>query len=109
MSEVSKEKADALLAAWDAASLTQRLVMDRVSWVTVDTTSYYLTKPSELERRAAARIEYLEMALSFYARGGNVAETIEDATRGDIDLSRASEVLTDDCGHVARQVLKSGT
>ena len=63
MNDISKEKADEMLAAWDAASLTERLVMDRVNWITVHDTSYYVTKPSELERNAAARILKLEAML----------------------------------------------
>lgn len=56
MNDISKEKADEMMAAWDAASLTERLVMDRVNWITVHDTSYYVTSPSKLEKNAAARI-----------------------------------------------------
>lgn len=49
--------------------------------------------------------ERLRKALEFYARGGNCAETIEDAARGDIDLSDVSIALTEDCGDIARSAL----
>ncbi len=53
------------------------------------------------------RIAALEKALSFYARCGNVADSIEAAERGDIDMARAMEVLNEDGGEVARKALKS--
>ena len=63
----------------------------------------------DLCEKSANRIKALEEALRFYARGGNAAASIEDAARGDIDLALASEVLTEDCGEIARAALKSTT
>lgn len=58
------------------------------------------TSPADAER-----IRKLERALGFYARGGDVVDDVADAARGDIDLARASEALTEDCGDVARKAL----
>jgi hypothetical protein len=52
------------------------------------------------------RVRNLEGALMFYARGGDVAEDMAAAARGDIDLAQASEALTEDCGDIAREALK---
>lgn len=49
----------------------------------------------------------LVKALEWYAKAGGCAETIEDAARGDIDLSRVSIALTEDCGDLARATLAS--
>jgi hypothetical protein len=46
----------------------------------------------------------LVKALEFYATGGGTA-TIEAIAIGDVDLARASETLTEDCGDVARAAL----
>jgi len=64
--------------------------------------NFKATSPADAER-----IRKLETALGFYARGGNVVGDVADAARGDIDLARASEALTEDCGDVAREALKS--
>lgn len=49
--------------------------------------------------------EELRAALEWYAKAGGCAETIEDAARGDIDLSDVSIALTEDCGDRARATL----
>lgn len=58
--EISKERADELDAAWQAASDTQRLSMNRVSWFSAETTTYFEETPSKLELSAAAHIKVLE-------------------------------------------------
>ncbi len=64
MGEITKERADEITAAWDAASDTARLSMPRMHWVNAgDATSYFEEKPSKLELKAAARIADLEAAL----------------------------------------------
>lgn len=61
--EITKERADELTAAWEAATDTQRLSMNRISWFGSDTIKYFEEKPSKLELKAAARIAELEGAL----------------------------------------------
>lgn len=62
--------------------------------------NFAATSPADAER-----IRKLELALGFYARGGDVVDDVADAARGDIDLARASEALTEDCGDIARKAL----
>ena len=49
-------------------------------------------------------IQRLQSALMFYATCGGISD-VESAARGDFDLARASEVLTEDCGDRARAAL----
>lgn len=64
MREISKERADELDSQWNAASDTQRLSLNRVSWLCVaPDTTYYESEPPPLEKKAAARIAELETAL----------------------------------------------
>lgn len=46
----------------------------------------------------------LVKALEFYATAAGTG-TIEGIASGDVDLARASEALTEDCGDVAREAL----
>ena len=64
MKEISKERAEELDAAWNAATDTQRLSMNRMSWFGADTVTYYEETPSKLELKAAARIEKIERIAS---------------------------------------------
>lgn len=66
--EISEEQANKMNEAWEAASLLERLRMDRVNWISTDTTSYYVTKPSKLELMAADEIERLRL-FEVYANG----------------------------------------
>jgi hypothetical protein len=63
--EISEERFDELNAAWEAATPTERLRLNRTSWFCVGGkgTSYYEHKPSELEQHAATRIAELEATL----------------------------------------------
>lgn len=64
MIEISKERADEIDAAWNAATATERLSLPRMSWLCVGgDTSYFESEPSELEKLAAARIAFLEAAI----------------------------------------------
>ena len=63
MKEITKERAEELDAAWNAATDTQRLSMNRMSWFGADSISYFEETPSKLELVAAARIKELETAL----------------------------------------------
>ena len=68
LNEISKERAEAIDAAWNAASDTQRLGMPRMSWIGADAVTYYEEQPSKLELKAAARIAELEAALTALMR-----------------------------------------
>ena len=85
MKEISKERAEELDAAWNAATDTQRLSMNRMSWFGADTVTYYEETPSKLELKAAARIEKLEAALGEIAANTYGTElTNSDAENNDI-------------------------
>lgn len=55
-------------------------------------------------RAAIDEIQRMQSALLFYATCGGICD-VESAARGDVDLARASEVLTEDCGDKARAAL----
>ena len=74
MASISKERADEIDAAWQAASMTERLSLQRCQWFAADTTTYYELPPTELERYAAKRIAELEELVE---RGLRFAETCE--------------------------------
>lgn len=63
--EVSKERADEIDAAWQAASMTERLSMPRLQWLSVGDgdTKFWELRPTTLEVFAADRIAKLEEAL----------------------------------------------
>lgn len=69
--EVSKERAEEIHAAWEAASPIERLRLPRLEWVTIGGkgTSYFEHQPSKLESDAADRIAELEAALRKIADG----------------------------------------
>ena len=69
--KISREYADKILAAWEAASPTERLRLPRMSWVAVDDTVYFETPPSKLELQAADRIDDLEFEIEVLRRYGN--------------------------------------
>jgi len=72
MTEISKERAEELEAAWDAATPTERLRMPRLQWLCVgQDTSYFEIKPSELELAAAAEIERLRAIMQELIAAGN--------------------------------------
>jgi hypothetical protein len=91
LSEITKEQAEAIDAAWHAASPTERLTMKRLQWISSgDRTSYFENEPSNLERQAATRIAELETALhkiadaDTYTGGGagtNLGRCIDIARR----------------------------
>ena len=88
MTDITKERADELHAAWEAASDTQRLTMNRMSWFGAETISYFEHQPSNLERKAAARIEALEEALRWYVKhvqGCEGTDFLSDSHCGDDD------------------------
>lgn len=60
MSTITKERADELDAAWQAADSVERLRLSRMNWISDgETTDYWESKPSELERAAYATISSL--------------------------------------------------
>ncbi len=64
MRKISKERAEEIDAAWQAATPTERLRLPRMSWLSVgDDIDYYEENPPKLELDAADRIEALELAL----------------------------------------------
>lgn len=69
--KITKERADEITAAWDAATDVQRLGMPRIQWLYVsggnDETDYWEHEPPPLEKAAAARIAELEAALRPFA------------------------------------------
>jgi hypothetical protein len=68
MKEITKERAEELDAAWKAATDTQRLTMNRMSWFSSDgSATYWEEEPSTLEKAAGARIKNLEDALRVIA------------------------------------------
>lgn len=73
--KITKERADEITAAWDAATDVQRLGMQRIQWLYVsggnDETDYWEHEPPPLEKAAAARIAELEAALRDVMIGGN--------------------------------------
>lgn len=64
---ITKERADEITAAWDAATDVQRLGMPRIQWLYMSggngETDYWEHEPPPLEKAAAARIAELEAAL----------------------------------------------
>lgn len=70
MAKISKERAEEIDAAWQAATPTERLRLPRMSWLSVgDDCDYYEENPPKLELDAADRIEALESALREIANG----------------------------------------
>ncbi|MBX9862927.1 MAG: hypothetical protein K2Y42_09265 [Hyphomicrobium sp.] len=64
--EISEQRAEELRAAWDAATPTERLSLNRVSWFSAgQDVTYWENTPSELERAAASRIAALEADVTF--------------------------------------------
>lgn len=65
MPTVSEDRAKELDDAWEAATDTQRLTMNRISWFSDgETTTYIEEKPSKLEVAAAERIADLEAQIA---------------------------------------------
>lgn len=75
--EISEEQANKMNEAWEAASLLERLRMDRVNWISTDTISYYVTKPSKLELLAADEIERLRLFETY--SNGDIEAQVEAA------------------------------
>lgn len=77
--KITKERADEITAAWDAATDVQRLGMQRIQWLYVsggnDETDYWEHEPPPLEKAAAARIAELEAALRPFAAFAEFAKS----------------------------------
>lgn len=58
-------------------------------------------------RSPDSKLEAYRKVLEFYATGGGTG-SIEGIASGDVDLARASEALTEDCGDIARKALAAG-
>jgi hypothetical protein len=74
MVAISKERADELDVAWQAATDVERLSLNRVEWWSAEKTTYFEVEPSKLEKMAASRIAELEAALRTTARDAEVAK-----------------------------------
>lgn len=98
--KITKERADEITAAWDAATDVQRLGMPRIQWLYVsggnDETDYWEHEPPPLEKAAAARIAELEAALRPFAdllsRSWETRGSCHQAVSYD-DVARAAALL----------------
>lgn len=83
--KITKERADEITAAWDAATDVQRLGMQRIQWLYVsggnDETDYWEHEPPPLEKAAAARIAELEVQLSSMREERDLAVTVAEGCR----------------------------
>jgi hypothetical protein len=63
MVAISKERADELDVAWQAATDVERLSLNRVEWWSAEKTTYFEVEPSKLEKMAASRIAEIESVM----------------------------------------------
>lgn len=99
--KITKERAEELSTAWNAANSTERLRLNRTSWIAWgEDVDYFEEEPSALELKAADRIEELEDALSWYGEQARLCRLVHsegDAGRNALATDggkRAREVLT---------------
>ena len=91
--KITKERADEITAAWDAATDVQRLGMQRIQWLYVsggnDETDYWEHEPPPLEKAAAARIAELEASL------GKINALIDSPSRFNADVQAVLDSVID--------------
>ena len=95
MSEITKERAEELDAAWRAADSVERLRLHRMEWFNAgDGTTYFEVLPSKLELVAHAEILRLRaLVASTQEKCAQVAETAVFDNPGDYDVPGACRAI----------------